>query len=131
MFSEKLKQALIEHKMNATALSAATGIGKSSISQYLSGKNLPTEAKQKAIERALNLPYDYFYESGAKKPLCNVPVEVVARLMGKSKKFIYRGLQDGVFPFGYAVKVKDSWSYYISPVKFEEFTGIKLSEVAA
>lgn len=34
-------------------------------------------------------------------------------------------LRDGVFPWGYAVKLTN-WSYFISSVKFTEYTGIKV-----
>ena len=47
--------------------------------------------------------------------------------MGVDPQFIRLGLQRGVFPFGYAVKTSSEWTYYISPMKFEEFTGIKVS----
>ena len=49
----------------------------------------------------------------------------VSKLLGKSYNWVTKGLQDGVFPWGYAVKLK-KWSYYINPEKFEEHTGIKL-----
>ena len=52
-------------------------------------------------------------------------VEQVAGLMNVSPQFIRIGLQKGVFPFGYAVKMSDRWTYFISKVKFEESTGIK------
>ena len=45
--------------------------------------------------------------------------------MGKSKEFVMQGLRDGVFPWGYAVKMKN-WSYFISSVKFTEYTGIEI-----
>ena len=53
----------------------------------------------------------------------NVPVPVAAALMGKSRAWVMQGLQDGVFPWGYAVRMK-KWSYFISSVKFTEHTGI-------
>ena len=31
----------------------------------------------------------------------NVPVPLIARLMGKSKEFVMQGLRDGVFPWGF------------------------------
>ena len=34
-------------------------------------------------------------------------------------------LRDGGFPWGYAVKMKN-WSYFISSVKFTEYTGIDI-----
>lgn len=44
-FSERLKQAMVERNMTQAELSALTGIGKSSISQYVSGKNEPNEIR--------------------------------------------------------------------------------------
>ena len=54
-------------------------------------------------------------------------VKEVARLMGVSENFIRLGLQQGLFPWGYAVKTSSEHTYYISPAKFEEYTGIKVS----
>lgn len=56
-----------------------------------------------------------------------MPVSKVAELMGVSEQFIRIGLQRDVFPFGYAVKMSGQWTYYISPKKFEECTGIEVS----
>ncbi len=47
MFDEKLKQVMYDLKISQAQLVGLTGIGKSSISQYLSGKNIPTEARQR------------------------------------------------------------------------------------
>lgn len=49
-----------------------------------------------------------------------------ALLMGVSEQFVRVGLQRGFLPFGYAVKRKTRWCYFISPVKFTECTGIKV-----
>lgn len=130
MFNEKLKQAMQEKEMNLTALSAATGIGKSSISQYLSGKNEPPDKKKVVIAEALRLAPDYFKQAAVQDSITmetpNLPVIVAARLMGKSKEFIYQGLRDGVFPWGYGVKMGKNWSYYISPVMFTKYTGLTI-----
>lgn len=53
-------------------------------------------------------------------------VKKVAELMGASEQFVRRGLQQGLFPWGYAVKISSRWTYWISPVKFTEFTGIEV-----
>lgn len=53
-------------------------------------------------------------------------VKKVAELMGASEWFIRRGLQLGMFPWGYAVKTSSKFTYWISPVKFTECTGIKI-----
>ena len=57
----------------------------------------------------------------------NVPVAVAAKLMNKNVEFLYMGLQQGIFPFGYGVKTSTKYSYFISSVKFEEYTGIKVN----
>lgn len=131
MFGEMLKKAMQEKDMNLTALSVATGIGKSSISQYLSGKNEPPDKKKTTIALAMGLPADYFkkvqIQSDLSSSEVNLSVIVAAKLMGKSKEFVYQGLKDGVFPWGYAVKMGKNWSYYISPVMFQKCTGLVLS----
>ena len=63
-----------------------------------------------------------------KMKVFNVPVAVAAKLMNKNVEFLYMGLQQGIFPFGYAVKTSTKYSYFISSVKFEEYTGIKVEE---
>ena len=53
-------------------------------------------------------------------------VETVAKLMNVSEQFIRVGLQKGVFPWGYAVKMSSQWTYFISKEKFKESTGIQV-----
>ena len=54
-FAKRLKQAMNERQMTQTELAAKIGKGKSSISQYLSGKNIPKESVQKQIAEVLDL----------------------------------------------------------------------------
>ena len=56
----------------------------------------------------------------------NLPVAEAARLMNKNPQFVRVGLQRGILPFGYAVQTSSKWTYFISPLKFTETTGIKL-----
>lgn len=134
-FSEQLRQLMSELKLSQADISKLTGIGKSSISQYISGKNEPTKKRQRDIAQALGVADDYFIEptlpltTGETPPgtVINLPLGVAATLMGKSKAWVAQGLQDGVFPWGYAVKLK-TWSYFISSVKFTEFTGIEVPQ---
>lgn len=129
-FAEKLKALMKELDLSQSKLSDLTGIGKSSISQYLSGKNEPSKDRKKEIARKLGVQEDYFdtFETAATVQhdgVINLPVTLAAKLMGKSKEWIKQGLRDGVFPWGYAVKLTN-WSYFISSVKFTEYTGIKV-----
>ena len=53
----------------------------------------------------------------------NIKIKEAAKLMGKSEQFIRVGLQQKIFPFGYAVKMSSVWTYHISPKKLEEYIG--------
>lgn len=59
-FSEKLKQAMQELGLNQRQVCGLTGKSKGSVSQYLSGKQIPSEEVQSGIATALGLASDYF-----------------------------------------------------------------------
>lgn len=56
-------------------------------------------------------------------------VEAAARLLNASPQFIRIGLQQNVFPWGYAVKTSSHYTYFILPKKFEEYTGVILEKI--
>lgn len=135
-FAEKLKKLMKELGLTQSKLSELTGIGKSSISQYLSGKNEPSKDRKKEIAYALGVQETYFetFDTAATvqyDEVINLPVPIAAKLMKKSKEWVMQGLRDGVFPWGYAVKMTN-WSYFISSQKFTEYTGIEvpMNEIA-
>lgn len=130
VFSQRLKTAMEHERMSQTALSKVTGLCKSSISQYVSGKSSPSAANLKVIASALNVSADYL-KGGVDEPasdtghLKNLPVETAAKLMGVGKQMLRQGLKNGDFPFGYAVKMPSGkYRYYISPSRFSDFTGV-------
>ena len=131
-FSEKLKKAMQDLNNSQKQLVGMTCIGKSSISQYLSGKNTPTEERQRNIALSLGLEPDYFNKEAVvavlpKKIISNnngirkMLVEDVAKIMGMNHQTIRKGLQQGVFPWGYAIKTSENrWAYFINATSFEE-----------
>lgn len=132
IFANRLKQAMDEQGVNQTDLCAKVGLGKSSVSQYLSGKNTPNDLRLKMIADALNVSPAWLRgeidepetENGHPN---NLSVETAARLMGVGKQFIRVGLRNGTFPFGYAVLMPSGkFRYYISPKKFTEYTGVEI-----
>lgn len=128
MFRDQLKAVMSAQGLSQAELSRLTGIGKPSISQYLNGTNKPTQKRQRVIAEALGLPGDYFSEDlpeAETETATELTVTMAARLMGKSRKFVEQGLQQGTCPFGYAVKM-GKWCYYISPYQFTKYTGIEL-----
>jgi len=127
-FASRLKQAMDEREMSQSELSALTEIGKSSISQYLSGKNVPKEKVKAKIAAALDCTVDFLDEKTPENDyttngLHNIPVAVAAKRTGKSEQFIRVSLQTGTAPFGFAAMNKTKWSYHISPKKLDEYIG--------
>ena len=130
-FADKLKKLMKALGISQSKVSQLTGYGKSSVSQWVSGKNEPSAEKKKEIALALGVPKNYFdeFEAGAtlqNNPVFNLPIHVAARLMGKSKGFVQDGLKDERFPWGYAVKMSTKWSYWINSKRFSEIEGIDL-----
>ena len=131
-FSEQLKKAMLERNMTQAELSALTGIGKSSISQYVSGKNEPKEIPLNKIADALDCSVAFLNGETEcsdmtidPKGLKNVPVDQAAKMLGKSRQFVRVALQRGIAPFGFAVKLSgERFSYHISPKKLNEYIGI-------
>lgn len=48
-------------------------------------------------------------------------VKEAAKLLGKSEQFVRIGLQRGILPFGYAVKMSTKWTYEENVVKISSF----------
>ena len=130
MFSKQLKELMEAKGVSQAALSRSTGINKGSISQYLSGIHEPNDKRKRQIAVALGEDENFFQHSEVRQSTSvkgnNMSPRTAARLMGKSLRFVYQGLQDGIFPWGYGVKLDSEWSYYISPVMFSRYTGIEV-----
>lgn len=138
MFGENLKKIMSEKGLSVTKVSQLSGVGKSSISQYLSGKNVPTSERIKVLADAIGCTVEELADIPTGETVVkqtglnieevfNVPVELAAKLMRKKNNFVYEGLRQGVFPFGYAVQTSAQWSYFISSKKFTECTGIPVN----
>lgn len=127
-FAKRLSQALSERQISQTELAAAIGKGKSSVSQYLSGRSIPRSNVQKKIAEVLDCTVEWLNsevpaDDNTEMGLRNVSVSDVAKLIGKGEEFVRISLQVGTAPFGFAVKNKSRWSYHISPKKLDEYIG--------
>jgi len=128
-FSKRLKMAMEEREMSQAELAAHIGKGKSSVSQYLSGKNIPKNDVQQKIAEVLDCTVEYLNEETpvnnlTESGLHNVSVADAAKRLDKSEQFIRVALQMGTAPFGFASRNKTRWSYHISPKKLTEYVGI-------
>ena len=131
-FSERLKKAMDDQGITQAELSALTGISKSGISQYLSGKNLPKGNIVDKLESALDcnltisntkveIQSDKVIQFSTKK----ITIRQAAKVMHISEDTLSEKLKNDELPFGFANRTDGSskHSYYISPKKFYEFTG--------
>lgn len=122
MFAENLKSVMLDKGMSQQELAARIGKGKSSISQYLSGKNIPKEDVQRKIAEVLDCTVEFLNQGQVDlNESRNISVAECAKLLGKSEQFVRIALQSGVAPFGFAVKNKSVYSYHISPKKLNEY----------
>ena len=137
-FAEKLKKAMQELNLNQRQVVTLTGKSKGSVSQYLSGKQIPSPDAQSAMAVSLGLDADYFTKDDERLVILpasdvrdgKIPrllPEVAATYLGMDKATVRKGLQQGVFPWGYAVQTSEHrWAYFINARRFAEVEGIAL-----
>lgn len=135
-FSEKLKSAMQQLEINQAKVVNLTGKSKGSISQYLSGKQTPSADVQRDIAVSLGLAPDFFEQEEAEAVILKLSAtgkidrllpEEVAPLLGMDKGTVRKGLQQGVFPWGYAIKTSENrWAYFINAMRFAEIEGISV-----
>lgn len=137
-FSEKLKKAMQELHLNQRQVCGMTGKSKGSVSQYLSGKQIPSEDVQRDIAVSLGLDQDYFTKDNSQtvvlptKEIRNgviprLDVEKAAKLLQMNHNTVRKGLQQGVFPWGYAIKTSENrWCYFINAKRFAEIEGVAI-----
>lgn len=132
-FKDALLNAMVELNLNQKQVCGITGCSKASISQYLSGKNIPSEAKQREIAEALGLDPDYFQwpDPNAVKAIQRGQInrfspEQAGKILGVDKVTIRQGLQQGVFPWGYGIHMPSGkWVYIINADRLMEIEGVE------
>ncbi|MDO4648989.1 MAG: helix-turn-helix transcriptional regulator [Eubacteriales bacterium] len=130
-FHQRLKDVMREQGISQADLAKITGKSRGSVSQYMAGKQTPPEETRRAIASALGLEPDYFESDvlvGFKvkdRVIPSIDVALAARLMGLSDVTVRLGLQQRVFPWGYAIKTSENrWVYFINARKFCKEEGI-------
>lgn len=133
IFKDALLNLMCELNLNQRQVCGMTGCSKASVSQYLSGKNVPSEQKQREIATALGVDPDYFQwtepvsatkavQRGQMKRL--LP-EDAGKILGIGKAAVRAGLQQGVFPWGYGIHMPSGkWVYVINAERFAQIEGI-------
>lgn len=126
-FASNLKQIMNDNEIKPVELAREIGKNKSSVSQYLSGVNIPKEDVQQKIASVLNCTVEDLNKENTDDlsidSCSNVPIWKAAKLLNKSQEFIRISLQQGTAPFGFAAKKKTKWSYHISPKRLKDYIG--------
>ena len=92
MFVENLREAAKSKQMTQSDVVKASGLSKSSVSDYFTGKSTPKKDALKKLANALGVTVEALTESKTKK----ITVLEAAKLMGCDPQFVRIGLQQGI-----------------------------------
>lgn len=62
------------------------------------------------------------------KEMRDIPISIVAKLLGKSEQYVRIGLQQQRLPIGSAVQTSSQWSYHVSYELLKNYIGIERIE---
>ena len=132
MFADNMRTQMAAHGITQSELSKRTGIGRSSISQYLSGKNEPTAERKIVIAETigcrvvdLDAMETMSFPVDTDSKMKRLSVDQAARMLGMNHETVRKGLRQGVFPWGYAIHTSEGrWSYFINAKKFADVEGL-------
>ena len=132
-FRDKLREAMKDLNLNQRQIAGMTGSSKAAVSQWVAGINTPTADRQKEIAASIGLDTDYFQKEAeplncTRKGLVRkILPEDAAAVLGIGKETVRKGLQQGCFPWGYAIHMDSGkWVYLINADKLEEIEGVKI-----
>ena len=128
MFYKNVKQIMQEREITQADLMRLTGIGKTSISQYLSGKNEPSKRRKIQIAEALGVTLEDLEKPIPRTVGRKFRPEDAAHLLGCDADTIRLDIQNGTCQFGHGVQTSSRWTYIMYPKKFTEITGIELED---
>ena len=124
MFSDRLRTVMKEQCLSQSDLSRMSSIGKSNISQYISGINRPRAAAIKRLSSVLNVPAGWL-TGDIDETETSLSVIYAAKALGVMPQRLRCDLQQRRLPFGYAANKNGRFRYFISPTKFEEYLSMK------
>lgn len=129
MIAKQLREVMESKNMRQKELAERTGLARSTISQYLSGKSMPTKYAMSKLAEILEVDVNWLSGEKCFNDLLEKQVKLsviqAAKLMGVSPQFVRIGLQKQQLPFGHAVQMsKNRYTYHISTKKFSEYTGV-------
>ena len=139
LFKIRLKKAMEDLNLTQRQVCGLTGKSQASVSQYLSGTQVPPDKVLHQMAEAMGLDPEYFTRPDppeeTKKQIIpkrqgamrRASVAQISERMGVHRSVIEKGLRQGVFPWGYAVHTTErSWAYIINADRFENIEGVEV-----
>nr|DAT39375.1 MAG TPA: helix-turn-helix domain protein [Caudoviricetes sp.] len=126
-FAEQLQMVMQREGLNRKQVCKLTGKSKATICNYLTGKSVPPEYIQELIMTSLQENEAADDGSGELIPIQRLTPDQVGDYMGLSPTTVRKGLQDGVFPWGYGIQTSPArWTYFINAKNFARIEGVNL-----
>lgn len=133
-FASRLRMAMIGANLNQAELAERSGASKAAISQYLSGRNIPTTERMKVLADATDVSVEYLmgFEKGGGQPVPailrkKISVADAAKCLGISQQLVRNGLHDGKLPIGVELRGTGTRKTYdIRPHLLRAYAGAEL-----
>lgn len=118
-----LRRAMDANAVSVASLAALSGVERSFLSKYLSGRIRPSESVLARLAGVLGVSPESLAEERVARTAGKVRPEDAARRLHRSAQDIRIGLQRGLLPFGTAYKRDGSsvYTYEIDPAALEAY----------
>lgn len=130
-FQEQFNEALKTKGVTIKDLAAATGISLPTLYSYSKGTTKPSDDRRRILCENLGLPLPPRLRKRTAAPepaVRRMKTKDAAALLGLSDQTVRVGLQQGVFPWGYAIKTgKSRWTYFINADQLAQTEGIEIT----
>lgn len=124
--STNLRREMISHDLTTAQLSELSGVSKANLNKYLDGKYKPAQNVLERLASAIGCEVDDLSKPDEVKTLRkpgNITVAYAAQQLGIPTQTLRVALQQGLYPFGVAIKMSGRYTYQITPSLFEEYIG--------
>lgn len=121
--ARNLKRAMDENAVSVTALAALSGIEKTFLTKYLSGKVKPSESVLTRLAECIGVPVTALAKDPVTRTKGKIRPEDAARRLHRSPQDIRIGIRMGLLPFGTAYKRPGAtiYTYEINPEQLERY----------
>lgn len=123
--STNLRREMISHDITTAQLSKLSGVSKANLNKYLDGRIKPAQNVLERIANALGCNADELNDDNIKvqRKNGNITIAYAAKQLGIPAQTLRIALQQGLYPFGVAIRMSGRYTYQITPSLFEQYIG--------